>query len=472
MRGVEVLCFFLFSVTPGAFGSSTEPTDPAVYQERKDRSWCGPKHEDDPLPGLDDAACAKRFPPLFDRDFHCPSTWPRESMQGFQLPTGRAEDLDVSSELAHLVPTDTAADAKVAIAVLRREAAGAQPLVRFLGNGAERRPHQPWSSSKMLAAAHAAARLRSIQPNLGLDAVAAGTPLADMITIIASYDLNDTRPGVSSNALGAYFHALGGHQDANRYLHEVIGANANESFGGNYGEPIPSSLSYTLQPGLVPTAPVSVPPDGTPIPPINNSMSCLTMAEWLRRIVCVRNDSSLDTFLIRDARFEGKTQRLAAEPTAWVDSAALLYGAPSSALFPGLQWGGLSMGTDIYLQLALNLTAVETRSKGLWRIFSKLGAGISSTAHPGEFEITLNAYGCFPVVADDGSSSVPGRGLEFVLSAAVVGKGQDGRAADAAMRDLVANVTQYLLLRYDGAPRDGRILDLRHLNRYSTSTWL
>ena len=99
-----------------------------------------------------------------------------------------------------------------------------------------------------------------------------------------------------------------------------------------------------------------------------------------------------------------------------------------------------------------------------------------------QFEITLNAYGCFPVVdepeqstehevvsssshvdtkrgapsphgASHGASTrraaaVPGRGLEFVLSAAIVAA--DGEDADEAMRSLVANVSAFLLARYDG----------------------
>ena len=418
--------------------AAPEPTNPSVYEERRKRNWCGPNHEVDPLPALDDPACAKRFPPFFDRDFHCPSTWPSGSMRGFHPPTIRADSLDVLPELATIVPMGTSIDAKVAVGVLRRENAGMPPLVRYLGNGAERVAHQPWSSSKVFAAAHAAARLRAIQPNLGLDAAAGlltdGVALSDMLTIIASYDVNTTRPGVTSNALGAYFQSLGGHAAAKSYLHETIGSNTSESFGGTYGEPVPPSLGYTLRPGSAPNTPVRVPPDPVPIPPISNSMSCLTMAEWLRRIVCTREDAD-----------SGHAAAL-----GWTDSSAMLYGSPSSALFPGLQWGGLSMGTDIYLQDAVDFDAIEARSNGLWRIFSKLGAGVSSTAHPGQFEITLNAYGCFPVVAGHEKellASVPGRGVEFVLSAAVVGK--DSASADAAMRVLVANVSNFLLARYD-----------------------
>ena len=100
------------------------------------------------------------------------------------------------------------------------------------------------------------------------------------------------------------------------------------------------------------------------------------------------------------------------------------------------------MGTDVYVQSALNLTEIDARSSGRWRIYSKLGAGVSSTEHPGEFEITLNAYACLP-------SSKHQQGLEFVLSAAVAAKAD--KEADAGMLELIANVTAFLLTHYDHA---------------------
>ena len=425
--------------------STPVPTDPDIYAERRRRHWCGPLHESHPLPGLDDADCVKHFPPVFDYDFTCPSAWHPSSLSGFATPTARADALPVHQELQSVVPPGTTLDAKVAVGIIRRETTGGAPLVRYLGNGAERVAHQPWSSSKVFAVAAAAARLRALRANLGLDASeetaeqtqaasvgVPSTPLADLMTIIASYDVNSSRPGVTSNALGAYFHAIGGHAAANDYLHHVIGAEAGESFGGNYGEPVPASAGFTLVPGSPPRQPVEIPTDPTPQPPISNHMSCLTMAEWLRRIVCVREE---------EPRHSGQAA-ITLAPLTWRDSSAILYGAPESSLFPGLQWGGLSMGTDVYVQRGLNLSTIDERSDGRWRIFSKLGAGISSTAHPGQFEITLNAYACLPDVKR-------GEGLEVVLSAAVAAK--TDKEADAGMLELVANVTTFLRAHYDYA---------------------
>ena len=411
---------------------AAEPTDPSVYEQRQRRHWCGATHERDPLTGIDDAGCAKRLPPIFDREFTCPSAW--SSLSGFVAPSARAEDTAVHDELAHIVPPGTAIDAKVTVGVIRRQRTGGKPLVRYLGNGQERDGHQPWSSSKAFAAAHAAARLRTLRRDIGLDASERGDALGDLMTIVATYDANTSRPGVTSNALGAYFHALGGHAAADDFLHQVIGSDGSESFGGDYGEPVPSSVGYVLRPGGGSGPSQSVAPDPPPQPPIGNRMSCLSMAEWLRRIVCTREEAV-------DGTGSG---------WEWADSAAMMYGANSSGMFPGLQWGGLSMGTDVYLQGAVDLQRMDARSHGLWRIFSKLGAGVSSTAHPGRFEITLNAYGCFPVIGE--RDHLPSRGLEFVLSAAVVSdvEHDDGKRADEAMRSLVANVTALLLERYDG----------------------
>jgi hypothetical protein len=73
------------------------------------------------------------------------------------------------------------------------------------------------------------------------------------------------------------------------------------------------------------------------------------------------------------------------------------YGAGSdhSALFPEVQWGGMTACTSIFVQSALNMTETEIASSGRWRIFSKLGAGYSSSR--GRGEVMNNAYACLPV---------------------------------------------------------------------------
>ena len=65
------------------------------------------------------------------------------------------------------------------------------------------------------------------------------------------------------------------------------------------------------------------------------------------------------------------------------------------------------MGSDVYIQSALNMADVEERSQGQWRIFSKLGAGISDAS--GKWEITLNAAACLPTLRS--GEAMPDTGL-------------------------------------------------------------
>ena len=50
-------------------------------------------------------------------------------------------------------------------------------------------------------------------------------------------------------------------------------------------------------------------------------------------------------------------------------------------MFPGLEWGGMTSDTAIFVQSGLDMDRVEEQSQGTWRIFSKLGAGNSSQTH-------------------------------------------------------------------------------------------
>ena len=67
--------------------------------------------------------------------------------------------------------------------------------------------------------------------------------LSDLMTIVTSYD---TTKKLTSNGIGAYYHSIGGHKHANQFIHEILGASSMETFGGNYGEPVPVTLEYTF----------------------------------------------------------------------------------------------------------------------------------------------------------------------------------------------------------------------------------
>eukprot|EP01048_Picozoa_sp_COSAG05_P031817 COSAG05_NODE_11832_length_494_cov_0.784810_1_plen_141_part_01 len=133
-----------------------------------------------------------------------------------------------------------------------------------------------------------------------------------------------------------------------------------------------------------------MPPDhsGVIIP---NSLSALTMLELLKRIVLHRE----------------LPPALALPGVTWADLQQELYGHGGgvSSIFPSVQWGGMSADTAIFMQAAAEAALGDTALAGdQWRIFSKLGAGYSTSRQVGE--IVHNAYGCFP-----------GAGVEMVYSA-------------------------------------------------------
>ena len=68
-------------------------------------------------------------------------------------------------------------------------------------------------------------------------------------------------------------------------------------------------------------------------------MSAITMAEWLRRLVFAREDNGI----ANHSFFQ------------WQDSQDIFYGSDNSSLFPTLQYGGMSMSSDVYVQLGLGM---------------------------------------------------------------------------------------------------------------------
>ena len=266
---------------------------------------------------------------------------------------------------------------------MRRDATGA-PHYRYFSNGTQDRAFQPLSATKFMAVANGASTLRErSNSTVGLPASVDGVPLGDLVTIIHNYN----EQHYESNALARYFENIGGRDKAGELIHGWLGRPSTETFGGNYGAPAPA-LGYTFAtPG---GAEVSVTADDPAAAPANN-LSTLTMAEFLKRLVMHREDAST---------------RLAG--IQWLDLRVLFYGAeathwtlPSeSGVVPAAGFGGMSADAAIYLQSALDLRAVETASKGQWRIFSKLGYGSSGFVE--------NSYGCLP--------GLDGKGLELFIS--------------------------------------------------------
>jgi len=331
---------------------------------------------------LDNLCEEKRFPTDTDRDRPCLIDDPSATItlaDGTSVtyePSSVPVEVDTTA-LAGLVPPGL----NITVILVRR--VGGVPHYRYLSDGTHDLPLQPWSTTKFIAAANAAATLR-IQSNyaVGLTASTSGHALGDLVTSMALYDNNPH----TSNGIGRYFHDIGGRARANDLIHALwLGRPMAETFGGNYGDPSPP-LGFTFQ---EPTGEsVSITPDAAS--GYSNNLSTLTLAEALKRLALHREEPS---------------QRLPG--IQWEDLRVLFHGASGSAKYGPT--GGLSADTAIYLQSGHDIEYLEKRSHGQWRIFSKLGLGSS-------WQFVNVGYACLPVLDDQGSA-VPGWGREFVIAA-------------------------------------------------------
>lgn len=363
-------------------GDSNYVPDPIPVIGEEPPPLCDHPSPTDYFQFLDDTCSAKQWPTNTDRDLACPTADPSPVIalagggEVTYYPSSSPVVVD-STALVGIVPDDL----YVTVILIRR--IDGVPHYRYLSNGHHDEPYQPWSTTKFLAVANAAASLEIASSyEVGLTASVDGVPLGDLVTSVHNYD-NDP---YSSNALGKYFHNIGGRARANDLIHELwLQRSSTETFGGNYGAEAPS-LGYTfVAPG---GASVTISPDTSAGPA--NYLSSFTTAEALKRLVLHREEAS---------------QRLPG--IQWSDIKTLLYGAEGSTKYG--PWGGMSRDTAIYMQSGHDIDYIQARSKGRWRIFSKLGLGSS-----GQF---LNvAYACLPVL-DDQLQPVPGWGRELVISA-------------------------------------------------------
>lgn len=316
---------------------------------------------------LDDVCHKKRRPSNRDRNLTCPVASSTATPTLFDgrtvryLPATAVSEID-DEALLGIVPQSL----DVTVILVRR--VNGVPHYRYLSNGSHDHAFQPWSSTKFMAIANAAATLRARSNNrVGLTASVGGIPLGDLATVIHSYD----ERRYSSNGLARYFHDIGGRARANDLVHDWIPRPTIESFGGNYGAPAPA-LGYRFVDAGGQS--VEIDPD-TSVGP-SNHLSTFTLAEFLKRLVMHREDAA--------TRLPG---------LQWADAATLFYGATDSVWSSAP--GGMSADTAIYLQAGLPIDAIEQRSRGTWRVFSKLGFGDGDFVHV--------SYACLPSLDGNGT---------------------------------------------------------------------
>eukprot|EP00039_Didymoeca_costata_P006844 m.93937 g.93937 ORF g.93937 m.93937 type:complete len:447 (+) comp13421_c0_seq1:203-1543(+) len=427
--------FFLFSIpctiSVNDVNNSGESSNPMYY-----KFWCGHK---DGLQYLDDALCAKIFPSTpINREFVCPSI-------SSNIPTGYSPE--VSGGLSHVNVNTTLLDSigipssvNLALILIRRSAPSEQTQLletnektasvyyKYLGNSRFNEPAETWSSSKIFSITNAARAIQALCKKQSLDSYINGkhgkTILGDLATVICSYD---TTAGYTSNSLGKWFGSeVGGSNNLNELVLSWLGNkprtgdNASEwteSMGGSYGEAPPADLALhkffqnNESSCTLPSKPQLFYP---------NTLSPLSAAEWLRRIV-----------LHRSVLPEHKVPNM-----QWEDAEDIMYGAApnTSNLFSlPVTMGGMSASTDIFVQSGLN---VSTLQSGEFRLLSKLGAGYSTSRDRGE--ILTNAYTCVP----RSNTHPEGSGyVEFILSArASVPLDQSLERAQADLQKAISNV--------------------------------
>ena len=384
-------------------------------------------------------AQTKPYPSNFSRHWMCPNYVTK--MPTDYLPSiPFLNDVPVQNTLAQIVP-EVSNISNAAVILVKRLPGGA-PRFKYFGNGHQNFAIETWSCSKIFSAMNGAGHMGSVCPGekpkkhyqdrhhrADASTKAAGfsgglaqstqgdygaTPLGDLVTIIVTYDT--THPPYSSNALGGWFEMLGGRARALHLVQNWMNR-SDESLGANYGNSPPTDLQFS---DFVPSG-CAIVPDTPDNGDYSNTLSALTMAEFVKRIVMARE-------------LPGE----AFPNTTWNDSVVLLYGAEQSKLFPGMKWGGMSANSDDYLRIGINITEADVRSDGQYRTFSKDGAGYSYIRDAAE--VTFNGYACYP------SLNHPEEGVEYFISTRLSIPGEDSPAliekVFTTMRSVVGKINE------------------------------
>jgi len=353
-------------------------------------------------------AQAKPYPSNFSRSWQCPNRHSQIPSDYF-LSNPDLNAVTVLTSLADIVPS-VANISNAAVILVKRDAKDGTPKFKYYGNGHQNFAIETWSCSKIFSAMNGAGLLASqCGAGNGLTQSTKGvygmTPLGALITVIVTYDT--THPAYSSNALGGWFEMVGGRTRASE-LAKTWMNRPGECLGANYGATPPTDLSFDdFQPSGC-----SITPDSSSPGSFSNTLSALTMAEFVKRAVMSRE--------LPEEAFPN---------TTWSDSEVLLYGAQNSMLFPGLQWGGMSANDLDFLRLGINALEADSRSGGQYRTFSKDGGGYSFVRDA--MEVTFNGYACYPVASnlDDG--------VEYFVSTRVSIPGKQSPALEKLAYDMM-----------------------------------
>lgn len=355
--------------------------------------WCGGE-----LEYLDDGNCDKLFPSSFDKNWKCPIALTETAEiitelrnRGFVMETPLLRDIAVDTTT---LPSLINSTANICLTLTKRILKSNDEVYlmnKYYCNGEHSLydAYETWSSSKIFAMANAG---RHLTNETNCDDVYGlinnvvsnkynNVTLGDLASVVCAYD---ETAGYTSNSLSSFFHDIGWRSNLNNLINsDWLGMQLNnenpQSLGGNYGEASPSDLQLII----ADNGKFCTLDKDEWLNTYDNSISALTEVELLRRIV-----------LHSDIPDEMKFPGLKVD-----DVKSMLYGASDkTVLFPNQMWGGMSADTSIFLQSSLDMNKIDEISYGNWRIFSKLGAGWSTSRQVGE--IISNAYACFPSTAN------------------------------------------------------------------------
>lgn len=321
----------------------------------------------------------------------------------------------------------------------------AEPRYRYLSNGTQNHLIEPWSASKVFAFTGAMAKLREMH-GIGADGAIGEYAIADLITSIHSYAPDDAAQG-NSNAIASFFANIAGRDFLTDLFHKswLNLSNGHVMFRGAYGTEIltPAPMAWTgnIDAQSFPLTPYI---SNTLDPGYRNyrcdycgltgnkSMTTLAMAEFLKRLAVYELDDATRPPFIESSDIE----------VLFFGKAANNSDAPIGGMMKGISQ---QLGTAIARAISDNkqLTAdqaklvLDNATRGMWRIYQKIGWGPSETRGTGEN--VLLAHVCLPMTDRTASFTIAAQASHAGASeASVTYSGiKMQQMLDSAMRKLL-----------------------------------